>query len=220
MSQNFEVLSAEWFENLKSIRYTKDWQTELLALLDKDELIEGYPSTDGLLRLTRLVFGEPNIIVNVNKSPQMDDRAATVTVTVRTYNERFGACNHMGAADVSPNNTKHPYNLHPVATAETKALGRALKRLLALRIHTHEEMLGEDSVDYDKIQDQQIRAIENMSKKLNVNLELLLAEECGVTIDAFKVGGSLSKEQGLKVIERLNEMRNKGVPETFQMVTI
>ena len=120
------VGSIEWRESLYGLRNTKAWQKELLKLLDKDELIEEYPSTDGLARLCRIVFGDFSTNVDVKKCPNSDDRSATVIVNVYVYSPIFGELNHGGAADVSPNNTKLPFSAHPVATAETKALGRAL----------------------------------------------------------------------------------------------
>jgi hypothetical protein len=50
---------------------------------------------------------------------------------IRTFTE---------VADCSKENTPHPYNLHPSATACTKAAGRVYKSILQLSCHTAEEM--------------------------------------------------------------------------------
>lgn len=218
-TSDFEVGSVEWIEYVKSIKFTnvKDYQKELLGALDDSEMIENYPSTDGLYRLYCLLYGQPQIFVDVVKSPSSDDRAATVKVEI-IGNEGMCVCS---SADVYPGNTKHPFSSHPVATAETKALGRTLKRALGLRIHTHEEMLGEDAPRFKSVEPQQVRAIENMSKKLNVNLHKLLAEVCGVTVDALQADNSpVSQEQGIEILEKLSDMRNKGVPEEYQVIPI
>ena len=200
------VGSDEWRDSLLSKRYTKEWQKEVLNLLEKDELIENYPSTDGLSRVTRFIFGEYSSSIEVPKSPTNGDRSATVIVRIH-----LGGNIYSGAADVYEFNTKAPYNKHPVATAETKALGRALKKLLGLKVHTHEEMM-DDEFAYEKLQEQQVRAIENFSKKLELDLEQFLQENAGISLEVFKSGNSgLSKDQGLKLLEKLNNIQNNKV---------
>lgn len=197
------VGSHEWLALLFAKRYTKEWQKDILALLDKDEFIENYPSTDGLARVAGLIFGEFQVNVEVVKSPSVGDRSATVRVDIlRVGGERFSS-----AADVSEINTKRPYCLHPVATAETKAYGRVLKKMLGIKVHTHEEML-DDETSYEKLTEQQVRAVENVAKKLNVNLDSFLAEHAGVSLDAFKSGSGLTKEHGMKLLDKLNEIQN------------
>lgn len=203
---DLEVGSEAWLADLLSKRYTKEWQKDVLALLDKDELIENYPSTDGLSRLTRLIFGEYSSYIDVAKAPTHGDRSATVVVRVIIDNNTMST--YSGAADVYEFNTKSPYNKHPVATAETKALGRALKKLLGLKVHTHEEMM-DDEFSYEKLSEQQVRAVENLAKKLNVELEPFLQENAGVSLEVFKGGNSgLSKEQGLQLLNKLNDIQN------------
>ncbi len=197
------VGSHEWLELLFAKRYTKEWQKDILALLDKDEFIENYPSTDGLARVAGLIFGEFQVNVNVIKSPSVGDRSATVQVEIL----RVGGQKFSSAADVSEINTKKPYCLHPVATAETKAYGRALKKMLGIKVHTHEEML-DDETSYEKLTEQQVRAVENVAKKLNVNLDSFLAEHAGVSLDAFKSGSGLTKDHGMKLLNKLNEIQN------------
>lgn len=204
--------SPEWLDSINKLKNTKEWQKTLLDLLDKDELVENYPSTEGLYRLARLVYGDLNISVTVLKCPQVGDRSSTVHVKVSTTGNCVRSCRSVeSAADVYEHNTKSPYNKHAVATAETKAFGRALKKLLGLKIHTHEEML-DDETSYEKLNEQQVRAVENVAKKLNVDLNEFLAEHAGVSIDLFKSGSSgLTKEHGIKLLDKLNQIQNKKV---------
>lgn len=197
------VGSDEWRDGLIGKRYTKDWQKEVLNLLEKDEMIENYPSTDGLSRVTRLIFGEYSSSIEVPKAPSHGDRSATVIVRIH-----LGGYIYSGAADVYEFNTKSPYNKHPVATAETKALGRALKKLLGLKVHTHEEMM-DDEFAYEKLNEQQVRAVENFAKKLSIELEPFLQENAGISLELFKSGNSgLSKDQGLQLLNKLNDIQN------------
>lgn len=198
------VGSVEWTADLMAKRFTKEWQPAVLSLLEKDEFIENYPSTDGLARIGGLIFGPYNVHVQVVHSPSPGDRSATVHVRVSNASGIYES-----AADVSDINTKKPFSLHPVATAETKAFGRALKKMLAIKIHTHEEMLGDDS-NYEKLTEQQVRAVENLTKKMGLDVEAFLAEHAGVSLDLFKSGVSgLTKEHGIKLLEKLNELQNK-----------
>ena len=85
-----------------------------------------------------------------------------------------------GAADVYWGNCDKVYRNHPVAVAETRAEGRALRRALKLRkVVAAEEITEtiEDHVDGDsvnKITSNQINFIDVLSKRLNVNTAKLI----------------------------------------------
>ena len=118
-----EIGSPEWRKSLLKKRGTKGWQQEVMALLEPDELVDNYPTTDGLARVTRMIFGEFYLDIMVVKAPMQGDRTATVNAMVTTITPidgfpplRFASC-----ADVTEFNTKAPYNKHLVATAEKKA---------------------------------------------------------------------------------------------------
>lgn len=222
-SSELEVGSIEWKDWLYSIKNTKEWQPALMDLFEKDEMVDGHPSADGLARLFRLVFGEFNTGVEVVKSPNVEDRSATVVVTIECDSPHYGVIKHGGSADTAPNNTKHPYSLHPVSTAETKALGRALKRALGLRLHTHEEIMADDEkVTFEKIGDTQIRAIKNMCDKLGVDIEKLLVKECGVGVDMLGSDETtISTRDGMRMLDLLHKIRNSKkdtVPDDLALV--
>lgn len=209
-----EVGSLEWRRALLSKRGRKEWQKEVLALLEPDELSDNYPTTDGLARITRLIFGEFYVDVVVAKAPAQGDRMATVNVMVSTatHIDGFPPLRICSSADATEYNTKAPYNKHLVATAETKAFGRALKRLLAINIHTKEEML-DDETSYEKITDQQIRAIENLTKKFKIDLDAFLVAHAGIDADTLKSGNSgLSREHGVALLTTLNDINNEKLP--------
>lgn len=109
--------------------WSTEWTQYVLGQLSKDELDKGAPKTDGLRRLTEKLMGIKAIVSNVVAAPNIDNGArATVVVNVTIED----GSTFSGAADVHFGNTERMYAEHPVATAETRAEGRALRRALRL----------------------------------------------------------------------------------------
>ncbi|NDC96188.1 hypothetical protein EB077_12845, partial [bacterium] len=85
-----------------------------------------------------------------------------------------------GSADVYWGNCDKVYRNHPVAVAETRAEGRALRRALKLRKVVAAEELAKDIEDHpdantvSKISNNQINFIDVLAKRLNVNVLNLL----------------------------------------------
>ena len=81
-----------------------------------------------------------------------------------------------GAADVYWGNCDKIYRNHPVAVAETRAEGRALRRGLKLRKVVAAEELAKDIEDHpdhdtvNKITNNQINFMDVLSKRLDINL--------------------------------------------------
>lgn len=119
--------------------YSVGWSDYVMSLLIKEELVSGNPTTDGLRRLARQIFGAINFMTEVKQFPNIEnERRATVVVTI---SGQFGSI--CGAADVNSSNTEAMFAVHPVAVAETRAEGRALRKLLGLRkVVAAEEMTG------------------------------------------------------------------------------
>ena len=71
----------------------------------------------------------------------------------------------------------------------------------------------DDDTSYEKITDQQIRAIENISKKSKIDLSKFLAEHAGIDLDTFKSGNSgLTREHGVALLSTLNDINNGKLP--------
>jgi len=222
MSSDFKIGSEEWRENVASpLLNTDGWQKFVLSLLKDDELIEGFPSAPGLARVANLLYKRVEINSSVIKAPTSHDRSATSQATVNVFSSLGDAPHYLkytASADVSESNTKSPYNKHPVATAETKAIGRALKLLLGLKIHTFEEML-EDENDYKKINAMQIKTVNLLCDRLEVSKKKFLAAHAGVDVSDFEVGSTtLTEADGTRLLELLNEYQTKGVPDEFVYV--
>jgi len=219
-----KVGSKDWQETVVRAAYnTDDWQKFVLGLLKSDELVEGFPSTPGLHRISRLLFSSIDIRTSILKCPTSDDRSATAHAEVVASMRGEDGLRYMrfsSSADVYQNNTKEPFCNHPVATAETKAIGRALKLLMNLKIHTHEEML-DDQISYDKVEERQVKSIRSLCTRLKIDINKFLAVYAGVDTETFIGGNSgLSKADGVRLLETLNNLQNKGVPDSLKSTEV
>jgi hypothetical protein len=167
-----------------------EWTDHVLGLLSDDEKINGNPTTDGLRRIFEIALKCKIIASNTNvvQSPSPDNEKRATVVHTLTYclNASESAQPELntvcvdGAADVYWGNCDKVYRNHPVAVAETRAEGRALRRALKLRKVVAAEELAKDMEDHpdentvSKITNNQINFIDVLAKRLNINVSKLL----------------------------------------------
>jgi hypothetical protein len=169
-----------------------------LSFLAEEEKIMGNPTTDGLRRIFEKVMDceITHCDTTVVQSPSRDNEMrATVTHTITYILNReqpesktafLNSRSVTGAADVYWGNCDKIFRNHPVAVAETRAEGRALRRALRLRkVVAAEEVASEiedhpDSNTINKITNNQINFIDVMAQRLNINVEKLF-ENNGLT---------------------------------------
>lgn len=182
-------------ENLESVKTLKphindiEWTDYVLALLSDDEKIKGNPTTDGLRRVFEVALDctiiDASSTVSQVPSPENEKRATVIHSLTYVLNndsvpESIKYKSVSGAADVYWGNCDKIYRNHPVAVAETRAEGRALRRALRLRkVVAAEEIVEnvEDNPDHNtvsKISNQQINFIDIMSQRLNISVLKLL----------------------------------------------
>lgn len=152
-----------------------EWSDYVLKMFSSDEIDNGNPKVDGLRRIAYKLLGPFNSETNVVQSPKFD-QGATVVVRVsykdpETRIERFID----GAADVTTGNTASPYCYHAVSTAETRAEGRALRKMLGLvKVLAAEEMqnatVDEPKGDDDRATSSAISTLKMTSEKVHVDL--------------------------------------------------
>jgi hypothetical protein len=167
-----------------------EWTDYVLGLLSEDEKISGNPTTDGLRRIFEIALNCTVIesTSNVMQTPDIsNEKRATVVHTIgyclngdnntiTTLNKRVVS----GAADVYWGNCDKVFRNHPVAVAETRAEGRALRRALKLRKVVAAEEIAkdiEDHPDHDtvtKITNNQINFIDVLSKRLDIDIVKLI----------------------------------------------
>lgn len=167
-----------------------EWTDYVLSLLSDDEKIHGNPTTDGLRRIFEIALNctilDSHSSVVQSPSPENEKRASVVhTLSYflndgRSDNHNLNHRSVSGAADVYWGNCDKVYRNHPVAVAETRAEGRALRRALRLRKVVAAEELAKDIEDHpdansvDKITSNQLNFMDVISKRLDINVHKML----------------------------------------------
>lgn len=220
-----------------------EWEDYVLSHLTPSEYEEKdgkkYPKTNGLRRVAQLLLGA--IIssgpVQVFPSTAVDGAGRATVVyevqiewknDVREYytedeirNYRPEVRTFRAVADCWHGNTPAMFAVHAVATAETKAEGRALRKALALNLNTAEEMsndkdpnefvekpnLRKTDGEWDgeeKAQTNQIIAITNICARLDIDITKFIEY-----MFPGKDVNTLTKGQGAKLMLTLNKYQVK-----------
>lgn len=218
-SPNIEVN----FEQVPNIG-SSEWEGYVLSKLGTNEKedVNGtiYPKCSGLRRLTQALIGE---IVKSGPThvfaPTESDGCGRATVVyevsidfngeVRTFSE---------AADCWQGNTPSPFNLHPVATASTKAEGRVFKKILQLNALTAEEMsvavvakktrskIITDEEDGTVLATaNQLNIINTWSKRLKINLEKFVKNQF-----SSKTIETINRDDAIALIELVQKYSSIG----------
>lgn len=176
-------------EKIPSI-YEIEWTDYVLGLLSEDEKIAGNPTTDGLRRIFEKVLNCTIIHISTevvqSPSPENEKRATVVYRIDYVLNDvstpiEIKSRSVTGAADVYWGNCDKIYRNHPVAVAETRAEGRALRKALRLRKVVAAEEIAKDIEDHpdetsvQKISHNQINFMDVMAKRLNINILSLIS---------------------------------------------
>ena len=210
-----------------------EWTDHVLNLLSDDEKIAGNPTTDGLRRIFEIALN-CTVVESTSKvvqTPAIDnERRATVVHTIsyvlnNIYPETHGFNNSMprvisGTADVYWGNCDKIYRNHPVAVAETRAEGRALRRALKLRkVVAAEEIAKEIDTDHleenniGKINSTQINFFDVFGKRLDINIHRLLEK---LAIDAKNIY-NISYDDAVKTITALSGyQQSNDIPSDIQ----
>ena len=193
-----------------------EWTDHVLGLLNDDEKIQGNPTTDGLRRIFEialdctLISSESTIV----QAPTIEnERRATVSHALtyvlndQNLEEAVRLRSSSGAADVYWGNCDKIYRNHPVAVAETRAEGRALRRALKLRKVVAAEEIAKDIDSHhleenniNKINTTQINFFDVFGKRLNINVHKLLEK---LAIDHKNVY-DISYDDAVKTITTLS----------------
>lgn len=172
--------------------FSEEWHDYVMRQFRDDELENGHPFRDGLMRVTEKLIG-PVIrreIVNFEGANESNRGSATVHVklTIAVSNERHPLYERSekfgdmliedGIAEVNSRNTPHPFFQHPAATASSKAEAQALRKALRLRkVVAADEITPEDiQIDSDiympdlPIVAEQITVLDLLCKRTNISV--------------------------------------------------
>ena len=206
-----------------------DWHEYVISLFNDSELIDGNPLVAGLRRVAEVVLGPirfsgPTQVFPVQTAGHHG--RATVVFTVEFEN----GMRYSEVADCWEGNTDDMFCAYAVATASTRAEGRALRKALKIKGVAAEEITKKDTAkivreistaasksssdgDYDdqaRMSDAQYNFIDVKCRQLNVNGTTLLAS-------VFNVSSSrkISKKVASDIIDRLNtyQQDKSSIPE-------
>lgn len=195
-------------ENLEGTprEYDPEWSEYLLDHLSDNELINGAPTVDGLRRICEMCFGE--ILESksaIIETPAPDNNRCTIchSLTIRKYRSD-SIVKIDGCVDVLYHKTPYPFKDHLVATADTRAEGKALRRALKIRVITAEELQNEDEevtlTSDEEINDQQVLAINQLCKRLDISVADLVKAQ----YDNAKVINEVNNLEARLLISKLS----------------
>lgn len=220
---------AEEVKEEKNIVTPNDlgWTDYVLDLLTDDEKIKGNPTTDGLRRIFEIALDCVVIdsVSEVCQSPDPNNGQRATVVHSLTYvlndskvDSAIKTRTVNGAADVFWGNCDKIFRNHPVAVAETRAEGRALRRGLKLRKVVAAEELSDEIEDIDghnvsKISTNQVNFVDVLSKRLNINVFKLL-ESLDISFDNVY---NIKHEEAVNLIRELNtyQQNTDSIPSTI-----
>jgi hypothetical protein len=163
-----------------------EWNDYVLGLLHDDEKIDDNPTTDGLRRIFEIAMNCEIVdsISDVVQSPTIDNEKRATVVHTLAYvlngDKERNPKTVSGAADVYWGNCDKIFRNHPVAVAETRAEGRALRRALRLRkVVTADELATEtedhpDGANISKVSNNQLNFMDVLARRLDISMEKLL----------------------------------------------
>ena len=223
MVENFVDDKVEYTPNELSTHpkeHDPEWSEYLLDQLSDSELINGAPTVDGLRRITEKCFGE--IIGSkseiIDTPTAQNNQRCTIkhTLTIAKYGTAHSIVVD-GCVDVLYHKTPYPFKDHLVATADTRAEGKALRRALKIRVVTAEELQNEDEQEAlssdELVNDQQILAINQLCKRLDISVVPLVTGEYKKT----KTIKELRNLEARLLISKLSEFQRTpdDIPKTY-----
>ena len=200
--------------------YDPEWSEYLLDQLSDSELINGAPTVDGLRRITEKCFGEivgsKSAIIESPTSQNNQRCTICHTLTISKYRSAQ-SISVDGCVDVLYHKTPYPFKDHLVATADTRAEGKALRRALKIRVVTAEELQNEDEQEAlssdELVNDQQVLALNQLCKRLDLSVKSFVKGEN----NKVKKIDELRNLEARLLIAKLSEFQRtpKDIPESY-----
>jgi len=228
-----EVVGSNNEENRPSM-FSDEWNEYVMAHFHTNELIDGNPICAGLRRVAELLLGDIVESGPEQVFPATDglapDRATVIFKVVFDWMNTGQQRVFKEVADVWHGNTDDLFCAHPVATASTRAEGRALRKALKLRCLAAEELAKKDIVnivqesvkqvptsgDYQLnagISSQQIAFVDQKCNQLDIDVMAFINMGNGKYNDISNV----TKDNAKKMIKVLNNYQNgEEIPESIK----
>ncbi len=212
---------------------SSEWNDYILSKFDKNELIDGNPTCAGLRRVAEDILGDIVVSRPTHIFPSTDSngpgRATVVFEIVIDWMNSGQLRTFSDVADVWHGNTDDLFCAHPVATASTRAEGRALRKALKIRCLAAEELTRKKDVESivrqsiqaapidgewkedDQISGPQINFIDGKCKQLNINVVKFI----NIGDKQYSSIIEVTKKTASKMLGVLNDYQNhtKNIPE-------
>ena len=233
--EDVAVIEENANEEDRPSMFSEEWNESVMAHFKRNELIDGNPICAGLRRVAELLLGDiiesgPEQVFPASDSNGPGRATVVFSITfnwmntgsIRTFKE---------VADVWHGNTDDLFCAHPVATASTRAEGRALRKALKLRCLAAEELAKKDIVDivqqavkqaptsgeYEagkSISSQQIQFIDNKCSMLDIDAFAFINMGNG----SFSTVSEVTKDSAKKMIKVLNNYQNNSgdIPDSIK----
>lgn len=215
---------------------SREWNDYIMSKFEPHELIDGNPVCAGLRRVAEDVLGS---IVSSRPSqvwPSTDvngpGRATVIFEVVINWMDSGEFRTFAEVADVWHGNTDDLFCAHPVATASTRAEGRALRKALKVKCLAAEELAKKDIVSIVRQSvEQNVGVSGEWKEEANISLPQVnfidgKCKQLDIDVLNFINAGSehyasineISKKTASKMLATLNEYqtKTKNVPEKIK----
>lgn len=167
-------------EDIRPSMSHSEWSNYVMKQFEKDELLKGNPTVNGLRRVAELLLGP--VVRSVGKvvqCPNPDNEGRAVVEYEVTFlwtdDDEVGQPHERtfgDAADVYVGNTDDEYARYPTATACTRAEARALRKALKLQAVAAEELTNKPvaEANFDFISTTQKVLIKKLCRDLDINI--------------------------------------------------
>ena len=225
VEQKEEVAEEGSNEEERPSIFSDEWNEYVMAHFKPNELIDGNPICAGLRRVAELLLGDIIESGPEQVFPATDNngpgRATVVFAVTFNWMNSGSFKTFKEVADVWHGNTDDLFCAHPVATASTRAEGRALRKALKLRCLAAEELAKKDIVDivqqavkqaptsgeYESnksISSQQVQFIDNRCNQLDIDVVKFI----NIGENTYSNIGEVTKDNAKKMIKVLNTYQN------------
>jgi hypothetical protein len=217
-----KIVNTDTDTRIKFAPWDPNWTNIVLSMIKDDEKVDRNPKVDGLRRAAWNIFDtvvSDTEIVQPPSSSNGGRAVVNVRVSAKIPNSPH-TIHSCGAADVFSGNCDGKFAVHASAVAETRAEGRALRKLLCLtKVLAAEELYIAKDNDENLIEtpapSSMISALNMMCSKVKVN-PLKLSNYYKIYIDRIE---DLTKTEVLylsKELSNLNVNKDKNpIPESI-----
>jgi hypothetical protein len=204
--------------------YEEGWHDYVMSKFLPDELMDGHPTCDGLRRVTEQIVGpitDRQITHLIPLKSFSENETAAVAVRIKVSPRDYSTFERLdlveeSIADVNNKNTPDlKFLIHPLATCETRAEARALRKILRLRkVIAAEELADESKLNdlvmwnpEDQISEEQINALDIICRRLDISVFDYI--NCGSK--KYKKVEEITKSKAAEILNFLNKIQRNAV---------